>query len=104
MKRGRPTFSIVRQNLIDLFAKKGPSYGYEISKLYQEIFPKVTMRLLYYHLKKGTELKELKIDKIKKVKGDYSWGNSAEKIYYSLGENSNPKKNQQIENYYDKKN
>ncbi len=78
-------------------------YGYEIYKAYIVIFPKVTMRSIYYHLKKGTSLGEFKVSKIEKEKGDYSWGPEAEKIYYALGNNAKPTGNEKIKEYFEKK-
>lgn len=89
--RGRPVKSAIRQNIIEIlnFIKRG--YGYELYKIYIKAFPKVTMRSIYYHLKKGTTLNEIKIEKIESVKGDYSWGPEAEKKTYVLGPNAKPK-------------
>jgi hypothetical protein len=103
MPRGRPAKSEIRQNIVDIlfFIKRG--YGYDIYKIYREIFAAVTMRSIYYHLRKGLQLEEFKIDKIEKEKGDYSWGGEAEKIYYALGENAKPTGNQKIKEYLDKK-
>ena len=103
MPRGRPSKSEVRQNIIDIlnFLKKG--YGYEIYRIYIAIFPKITMRLIYYHLKQGVKLEELKVEKIEKEKGNYSWGSEAEKIYYSLGKNANARVNERVKNYLEKK-
>ena len=58
--------------------------GYDLYKHYIEIFPKVSLRLMYYHLKKGTAMGIFKIDKMGLERGDYSWGSEAEKIYYKL--------------------
>jgi len=101
--RGRPSKSEIRQNIVDIlyFLKKG--YGYDIYKIYITIFPKITMRSIYYHLKQGLKLEEFKIEKIEKEKGDYSWGSEAEKIYYSLAENANPRINERIKGYLEKK-
>ncbi|MBR9692234.1 hypothetical protein GOV06_05620 [Candidatus Woesearchaeota archaeon] len=103
MKRGRPVESKIRQNVIEIlyFMKKG--YGYEIYKVYREIFPAVTMRSVYYHLKKGVETKEFKVAAIKSEKGNYSWGGSAEKIYYSLGPNAKPGIDKRVEKWFRKK-
>ncbi|MFC1727938.1 hypothetical protein ACFLZ7_00550 [Nanoarchaeota archaeon] len=89
--RGRPVKSPIRQNIIEIlhFIKRG--YGYEIYKIYIQVFPKVTMRSIYYHLKKGTSLDEFKIEKIEKTKGDFSWGSEVEKKIYTLGPNAKPK-------------
>lgn len=103
MARGRPPKSPIRQNIIDIlfFMKKG--YGYDIYKIYKEIFPKVTMRSIYYQLKKGVDLGEIKINKIEKEKGDYSWGAEAEKIYYELSTNAKPRMNHAVKEYFDKR-
>ncbi|MFH0874885.1 MAG: hypothetical protein V1859_03030 [archaeon] len=84
-KRGRPFNSKIRQNIIEILYVLGKAYGYDIYKAYIKAFPKVTLRSIYYHLKTGVSLNEFKIDKIEHEKGNYSWGESAEKIYYSLG-------------------
>ena len=101
MTKGRPVFSDVRQNIIDIlyFMKKG--YGYEIYKHYIKLFPKCTQRLIYYHLKKGIDLGEIEVEEIKQEEGNYSWGKSAEKVYYKLGKNANPKKSKRIKDYFD---
>jgi|TARA_B100001964_G_C13956737_1_gene475805 hypothetical protein len=103
MVKGRPVKSEIRQNIVEIlyFMKQG--YGYEIYKAYVAIFPKVTMRSIYYHLKKGADLNEFKVSKIEKEKGDYSWGGEAEKIYYGLGENAKPAGNEKAKEYFDKK-
>ena len=103
MKKGRPVKSEIRQNIVEIlfFMKEG--YGYEIYKAYIAVFPKVTMRSIYYHLKKGTSLNEFKISKVEKEKGDYSWGGEAEKIYYSLGANAKPVGNEKVRGYFEKK-
>ena len=88
MARGRPIGSQIRQNIVEIlyFLKQG--YGYDIYKIYREVFPPVTLRSIYYHLRKGVQLEEFKVQRIKAEKGNYSWGESAEKIYYSLGKNA----------------
>ena len=103
MAKGRPVKSEIRQNIIEIlfFMKQG--YGYEIYKIYITIFPKVTMRSIYYHLKKGVSLNEFKVSKIEKEKGDYSWGPEAEKIYYGLEENAKPTGNDKVKEFFDKK-
>lgn len=103
MVRGRPVKSKIRQNIIEIlyFMKQG--YGYDIYKAYIAIFPAVTMRSIYYHLKKGVATKELKVSQIKIEKGEYSWGKSVEKTYYSLGENAEPKIDKKVKKYFEKK-
>lgn len=103
MPRGRPVQSQIRQNIVDilLFLKRG--YGYDIYKVYREIFAPVTMRSIYYHLRKGLELGEFRIDKIEKTVGEYSWGPESEKIYYILGPNAKPGANEKIKEHFEKK-
>ena len=78
-------------------------YGYEIYKVYRELFPTVTMRSIYYHLKKGVELEEFRVAQIKSEKGHYSWGPQAEKTYYALGKNAKPRMEKRVEKYFSKK-
>ena len=77
-------------------------HGYNIFKVYKSIFPAVTMRVVYYHLKKGTDLGEFKVHEIKKEEGEYSWGNSVEKIYYSLGDNAKPAMDEKVKEFFNK--
>ncbi|MBL7054460.1 hypothetical protein ISS05_01750 [Candidatus Woesearchaeota archaeon] len=102
MPRGRPIKSEIRQNIVEIlfFMKNG--YGYNIYKAYIAIFPKVTLRSIYYHLKKGVALDEFKVEKIEKEKGDYSWGGEAEKIYYALGDKAKPVCNDRVREYSEK--
>ena len=104
MPKGRPVKSEIRENMIEILFYMKEGYGYEIYKAYVAIFPKVTMRSIYYHLKKGLSLKEFKVSKVEKEKGDYSWGPEAEKTYYSLGENAKPVGSDKIKEYFEKKN
>jgi len=103
MKRGRPLGSPIRQNIIEILYFMKSGYGYNIYKTYREIFPKVTMRVIYYHLNKGLNTNEFSIEKVEKEKGDYSWGGEAEKIYYKLGPNAKPSINPIVKEYFDKK-
>ena len=89
-KRGRPVVSVIRQNMVEILFKIGNAYGYGIYKTYIENYPKITLRSIYYHLKKGVDIGEFEVEKIEKEKGDYSWGETAEKIYYRLGKNAAP--------------
>ncbi|MAE43230.1 hypothetical protein CMO93_05640 [Candidatus Woesearchaeota archaeon] len=103
MGKGRPVKSEIRQNIVEIlfFMKEG--YGYGIYKAYVAIFPKVTMRSIYYHLKKGLALKEFKVSKVEREKGEYSWGGEAEKTYYGLGENAKPMGDDKAKEYFEKK-
>jgi hypothetical protein len=99
-KRGRPIKSQIRQNIIDLLQYMKRGYGYDIYKVYVQLFPKVTMRSIYYNLKKGVALDEIKIEKVEKEKGKFSWGDEVEKTYYSLGKNANPRNVQQVREFF----
>jgi hypothetical protein len=101
-RRGRPLNSMIRENIVELlyFMKKG--YGYDIYKHYLALFPKVTLRSIYYHLNKGVELNVFEIEKIQREKGNYSWGESAEKIYYKLGKAASPKLDLRVKKHFEK--
>ena len=66
MGRGRPVKSQIRQNILEILHYLGKGYGYQISKVYNEIFPRVTQRVIYYHLKKGMQTKEISMIELKK--------------------------------------
>ena len=102
--RGRPTKSEIRQNIIEFLFVMKRGYGYDIYRAYKEIFPIVTMRSIYYHLKKGTDLREFKVQEIQLEKGDYSWGTEAEKTYYTLGEQASPIGDKRVEEFFSRKN
>jgi len=100
--RGRPLGSPIRQNVVDLLAQLGEAYAYQIYKHYIKIFPKVTMRSVYYQLQKGLETGDFVIKKVEKEKGNYSWGSYAEKTYYGLGRKAHPRKNPLVNDYFKK--
>lgn len=102
MKRGRPVRSQIRQNIIEILYYLGQGYGYQICKIYNDVFPQVTQRSVYYHLRKGTQTKEIKINKIKEEKGDFSWGSMVEKIYYELGELAKPKGDNRVKEFLER--
>lgn len=83
-KQGRPIGSNVRTNIINLLSKEGPMHGYELYQKYLTYYSQVSMRLIYYHLKKGVSLGELKIHKIEKKKGEFSWGSEVQHITYAV--------------------
>ena len=72
MKQGRPVKSSIRQNVVEILFFLGRGYGYEVAKIYNQIFPKVTQRSVYYHLRKGVLTEEIKINKIEEEKGEFS--------------------------------
>jgi len=98
--RGRPVFSRIRQNIVELLYFMGRGYGYEIYQAYMDLFPKVTMRSVYYQLRKGVALGEFEIESVRTEKGDYSWGPEAEKIYYKLGKNAKAQIEDRVKTYF----
>lgn len=102
-KRGRPTHSIIRDNIVEILYFMGEGYGYDIYKAYKSIFEPVTMRVIYYHLKKGERLGIFKVSKIKKTKGEYSWGGESEKTYYALTDKAKPRILPNVREWFDKK-
>ena len=89
--------SPVRKRLIELINVVGPCHGYKLYKYYIEFYPKVTMRNIFYHLKKGTDLGEFVIYSQEHVTGEYSWGSHAEKIEYTLGPEAKPRGDKRLE-------
>jgi len=82
----------------------GKGYGYDIYRVYCALFPKVTLRSIYYHLRKGVSLEEFQIEKVVTEHGDYSWGKEVEKIYYALGKNAKPQILDIVKNHFEAKN
>jgi len=78
-------------------------YGYEIFKAYRDIFPRATMRSIYYHLKKGLDLKEFRVEKVEKHQGEYSWGGETQRTYYALGERARPSSDTKVQEYFKSK-
>lgn len=101
MKRGRPIGSSVRQNMIEILYFMETGHGYHIYKVYRQIFPKITLRGIYYHLKKGLELGEFEVADVQKEKGEFSWGSEAEKTYYKLGPKAKPKADPRVKLFFE---
>ncbi|MBI4983290.1 hypothetical protein HZC32_01475 [Candidatus Woesearchaeota archaeon] len=104
MAKGRPLRSLIRQNIVEILYYLNQGYGYQISKIYQEIFPKVTQRSIYYQLRKGVQTKEIELKEIKQEQGDFSWGSTVEKIIYALGPTAQPKRDKRIKEFLERKN
>lgn len=102
MPRGRPVKSTIRQNIVEILAVKGKAYGYEIHKIYKELFPECTREVIYYHLKKGVHLGEFSVAEIKMEKGAYSWGATVEKKYYTLGPHARAHGDQRVKDFLKK--
>ena len=102
MGRGRPVKSAIRQNIVEILNIKGEMYGYDIYRVYREVYPQVTLRSIYYHLKKGVSTGEFIIKEVKREKGEFSWGTETEKTYYALGPKAQPKGDPKIKDYFKK--
>ena len=94
--RGRPAFSPIRNNLVELLFFVGEGYGYELYKKYIRVFHKTTMRSVYYHLNKGVELGVFKIEKVENIPGSYSWGEGVRRVIFTLGKNAEPTKDTRV--------
>ena len=101
MKRGRPPGSPVRQNITDLLAQFGELHGYEAYKHYAKLFPKVSIRAVYYSLRKGVKKGFFKVAKVEKQQGSYSWGPEAQRVYYALGEAAKPVGDEKVKKYFE---
>jgi len=101
MPRGRPVKSEIRQRLGEILYFIGSTYGYKLHKIYCQIFPKCTREVVYYHLRKGVQLKEFEIKEIKQEKGNFSWGAVVEKKYYGLGSEARVSGNEQVKKFFD---
>ena len=85
--------------MVEILYYLGEGYGYQIAKMYNEIFPTVTQRSVYYHLRKGISTKEIEMQKVEQEKGEFSWGNIVEKKYYVLGRNAEPKGEKRVKEF-----
>ena len=101
MVKGRPIKSQIRQNVVEILYYLGEGYGYQIAKMYNEVFPHATQRSIYYNLQKGLLTKEIEVHKIEEERGEFSWGTVVEKKYYMLGKNAEPKGEKRIKEYLD---
>ena len=75
----------VRRKIATILFKIKYGYGYQIYKYYRKIFGNISLRTFYYNLNKGEKMREFVIVDIKKVNGSFTWGDSAQRVYYMLG-------------------
>jgi len=90
MPRGRPPKSQIRQNMVAILQYAQPLNGYSLYKIYCSVYDAVSLRVIYYHLMKGTEYNEFVVENVSVERGHFSWGSNAEKIFYKLGPNAKP--------------
>ena len=100
MPRGRPVASEIRQHLVELLHHLGKGYGYQLHKIYTEVYGHVTREVVYYHLKKGVEIGEFEVEMVKQESGAYSWGRTVEKIYYRLGPQAKPQLESKVATWF----
>ena len=98
--------SPIRENIKKILLTIKELDGYHLYKLYISVFPQVTQRSIYYNLRKGAELGEFKISRVEKISGNFSWGDSSRKVFYSLVRlpeiNITSKEKQSIQEAYEK--
>jgi DNA-binding PadR family transcriptional regulator len=92
-KRGRVVGSLIRDNVVELLYFMEKSHAYEIAKTYKKVFGPISIRSVYYNLKKGQELGIFEVKEIQKVEGNFSWGSTAQRICYGLTDKAEPKIN-----------
>ena len=85
MTKGRPLKTEIREKVAHILRQINAGYGYQIYKIYNEVFGRVSLRNLYYNLKKGALVGEFVVVDIKLEKGSFTWGGQVEHKYYALG-------------------
>mgnify|MGYP000914733579 CR=1 FL=1 len=98
--RGRKPSSDIRDKVLQILSCMDKAYGYEIFYHYLELFPAVHMRSIYYHLRKAVNLNQITIKEIKNSPGDYSWGPTAQRIYYKIKKNTQVKVSPEVQEYF----
>lgn len=91
----------MRQNITELLSQFGELHGYEAYKHYVKLFPKVSMRAVYYSLRNGVKKGYFKIAKVEKQQGSYSWGPEAQRVYYANGEMAKPTGDMKVKKYFE---
>ena len=86
-----------RENILKILYIGGSMYGYEVYKIYKEVYGEVLLRTIYYHLKACEKRGELKAKKIVGVLGGFTWGYETDRIYYELKEGVEEKLKMNIE-------
>lgn len=98
--RGRKPSSDIRDRILQILSCMDKAYGYEIFDHYLALFPPVHMRSIYYHLRKAVNLNQAKVSEIKHAQGDYSWGPTAQRIYYSVSKDAQVVVSQEVKEYF----
>ncbi len=99
MIAGRPSKSVVRDNLMELLFVFGKLTAYDAHKHYIKLFAKTSRRNVYYQLQKGCDTGLFDKEQVTE-KGDYSWGTESKKVYYTLKTKEGLQLNKNIVDYY----
>ena len=81
---GRPQVSLIRDRLREVLSVVDRATGYDLHKIYVNVYGKVTIRSIYYNLHTGVLIGYFIVDSIKQERGEFSWGTEVEKKYYSV--------------------
>ncbi|MBS3064184.1 MAG: hypothetical protein J4472_00015 [DPANN group archaeon] len=103
-KRGRVVGSVIRDNIIELLYCMEKSHAYELAKTYKKVFGPISIRSVYYNLKKGLEIGVFEVKEIQKVEGNFSWGTTAQRICYGLTNKAAPKADPKLKDILNKLN
>lgn len=90
MPRGRPKRSATRDRIAEILAVIERGTGYDVYRIYRQVFGSITSRSIYYNLHQGVLLDLFELDEVATESGAYSWGPKAEKKYYRLGRKARP--------------
>ncbi len=99
MPQGRPSKSVVRDRLVEMLFIAGRLTAYEAHKHYLRLFGKASQRNIYYQLQKG-EAQGIFSKEVVVEKGEYTWGATAQKTYYSLTSQARPQINKEVRDYF----
>ena len=95
-KRGRLPGSAIRDNMVEILAVIGQIHGYDLYKHFRKVYGNASLRSIYYHLKKGTELGVFECKGIERIEGNFSWGSGVERKVFALGPNAKPRGDEKL--------
>lgn len=85
VRRGRPPGSATRDRVSEILSVIERGTGYDIFRIYRDVFGQITSRSIYYNLHQGVLLDAFEVDAVTVESGEFSWGGKAEKKYYKPG-------------------
>jgi hypothetical protein len=80
----RKAGSPIRTNIICILAALKKANGYQIYKVYKQLYAPCSLRVIYYHLQRGVQYGLFVIDSVVETKGSYSWGTTSQQAFYRL--------------------